>query len=88
MSSGYGQRRRKSSFSVPPKLSEDNESKHENALLNYIDELTRSKSYSDVRGSKFKDNVKKVQSASAVKKFFTEKGKQRHVKHWKLLLQQ
>ena len=85
VSSGYGKSSRKSSFSVPPK---ETESKHTNSLLNYIDDLTRSQSYSDVRGSRFKRNVRKVQSTNAIKKFFTDKGKEKHVKHWKLLLQQ
>ena len=85
VSSGYGKGRRQSSFSVPPKVTE---SKQTNALLNYIDDITRSQSYSDVRGSRFKRNVRKVQNTSALTNYFTQKGKQKHEHHWKLLLQE
>ena len=84
-SSGYG-RSSKRAHSMPPKVS-DNNSDIQNPLLNYVNELTRSKTYSSFGASRFKRNVKKVQATGNVTKLFKEKGRQKHVRHWKLLLQ-
>ena len=83
-SSGYGQSRMTKSVSTN-KLSEYDDL--QNPMLNYIAELTRTQSCSNIRESRFRQKVKKVQNTSAVTKMFKEKGKQKFVNRWKLLLQ-
>ena len=83
-SSGYGQSTITKSASTN-KLSEYDEI--QNPMLAYVTNLTRTQSYSNVRHSRFRRNVKKLQTTSAMTKLFQEKGKQKFVKRWKMLLQ-
>ena len=59
----------------------------QNPMLEYVTNLTRTQSYSNVRDSRFRKNVKKLQKASALTKLFNSKGNQKHLNRWKLLLQ-
>ena len=59
----------------------------QNPMLEYVTNLTRTQSYSNVRDSRFRKNVKKLQKASALTKLFNSKGKEKHLNRWKLLLQ-
>ena len=83
-SSGYGRKKITKSASTN-RLSEYDEI--QNPMLAYVTNLTRTQSYSNVRESRFRRNVQNIQKASAVTKLFNEKGNQKFVKRWKLLLQ-
>ena len=83
-SSGYGQNKMNKSASTNV-LTEYEEI--QNPMLEYVTNLTRTQSYSNVRDSRFRKNVKKLQKASALTKLFNSKGNQKHLNRWKLLLQ-
>ena len=87
-SSGYGQRARSNSVSTikTSDLEDAEEQDFGNPVLNYVNELTRAASYSNVRESKFKQKVKKLQATTAVTRLFNEAGSQKHLDHWKVLL--
>ena len=70
LSTGYVQRKRESS--APPKLSENSESGNSNLTLNWVNNLPKAQSYTDVRESRFKRSVRKVQTAAAVTKLFSD----------------
>ena len=88
-SSGYGQRVRSNSVSTikTSDLEDAEEQDFGNPVLNYVNELTRAASYSNVRESKFKQKVKKLQATTAVTRLFNEAGSQKHLDHWEVLLE-
>ena len=87
-SSGYGQRARSNSVATikTSDLEDAEEQDFGNPVLNYVNELTRAASYSNVRESKFKQKVKKLQATTAVTRLFNEEKKKKHLDHWKVLL--